>query len=222
MTMNHIRIIDFNKLEIYEAGAMLLTHLAYPEKNISDDERGKIHATLCNWALRLRYNEDPAWSQSPQLIKPCYAFFDADEIAKILKTFSRRMRDRSVAGRMAMAFIMEATEGTNIKLPKGTKRVSLNEISTMVLEDASQSDPENVEMRIWRPSLPVIHICAAVQFIMQTSAKAGASIDFTDVLTSRELIEQIITIAEECESLLLASSKVKVDKEALLRFRITN
>ena len=33
-------VIDFNKLEIYEAGALLVTWLTYPEQHATDEQRG--------------------------------------------------------------------------------------------------------------------------------------------------------------------------------------
>jgi hypothetical protein len=48
--------------------------------------------------------------------------------------------------------------------------VSINQMARLVLEDAGQTDPENVETRIWRPSLPAIHIASAVQLFLQLAA----------------------------------------------------
>jgi hypothetical protein len=60
-----------------------------------------------------------------------------------------------IAGRMAVAFLKEALPGQVLKLPQGLKRLSINQLSRLVLDDTRFTDPHNVETRIWRPSLPV-------------------------------------------------------------------
>ena len=52
-----VRLIDFNRLAVYEAGALLVTLLAYPD--VSDETQGKVHASLCNYALRIRSAIEP-------------------------------------------------------------------------------------------------------------------------------------------------------------------
>ena len=209
-------------MEVYEAGALLLMALAYPEDKITDEERDNIHASLCCWALRARGNEDRDWLMNPQRIKPFYALRDTDQIAKDLKTFQRRMRDRDVAGRMAMAFLKKALSGKEPELPEGIKRLSLNEISVMVLEDAGLSDPENVESRIWRKSIPVIHLAAAIQTILQQLHKTGAPVPtHVDLLNSQSLIERMITVAEEYAPL-FAKTGLDIDPQSLMQFRIVH
>jgi hypothetical protein len=58
-----------------------------------------------------------------------------------------------IAGRMGIGFLKEAVTG---QVPAGLKRLSINELAELVLDDAGYSEPQNVETRIWRPSLPVI------------------------------------------------------------------
>jgi hypothetical protein len=67
--------IDFNRLEVYEAGALLVTLLAYPGESRHDDEqRSRLHASLCACVLQAAYATDPDWSISPQLAKPFSSF----------------------------------------------------------------------------------------------------------------------------------------------------
>jgi hypothetical protein len=65
-------LIDFNRLTVYEAGALLVTLLAFPEA--SDETQGNVHASLCNYALKIRSALEPDWTILPQPIKPFYAF----------------------------------------------------------------------------------------------------------------------------------------------------
>ena len=55
-----LHLIDFNRLAVYEAGALLVTLLAYPD--VSDETQGKVHASLCNYALRITSAIDPDWT----------------------------------------------------------------------------------------------------------------------------------------------------------------
>src|ERR1700731_3789858 len=58
-----------------------------------------------------------------------------------------------VAARMAVPFLQEVELGKRPKLPKSIKRQSLNEMAAFVAGEAEQSEPQNVESRVWRPSL---------------------------------------------------------------------
>src|SRR5437016_11176472 len=70
-----IRSIDFKRLEVYEAGALLVTLLAYPgESEHEEERRSRVHTSLCACALRAIYEVDPDRAVSPQLIQPIYAF----------------------------------------------------------------------------------------------------------------------------------------------------
>jgi hypothetical protein len=91
---------------------------------------------------------------SPQPIKPVYALRSQCDIDRDLRTLQRRLRDRMIAARMAIGFLKEAVTGEVPKLPANIKRMSVNQMARLVLDDAGYTDPENVETRIWRPSLP--------------------------------------------------------------------
>jgi hypothetical protein len=98
---------------------MFVTWLAYPGDS-EDDTRSRVHASLCNQALRVKCAIEPDWALSPQRIKPIYAFRSQRDIKRDLRTLARRLRDRVVAGRMAMAFLKEAL-GRCYGLPGGAR-----------------------------------------------------------------------------------------------------
>ena len=55
-----VHLVDFNRVQTYEAGAMLVTLLAYPGASGSDEERrSQLHASLCAYMLRASYEVDP-------------------------------------------------------------------------------------------------------------------------------------------------------------------
>jgi hypothetical protein len=209
--------IDFNRLQVYEAGALLLTLLAYPDA--SDETQGNIHLSLCTHALRVRSEIDPDWALLAQPIKPIYALRSQRECNRDLRTLERRMRDRMVAGRMGIAFLRAALPGQVLELPAGVKRLSINQLAELVL-DTRFTDPENVETRIWRQSLPVIHLASAtLVFWSLVEAEAGPIV-LEALLLNRKVIEVVVRTAEYHETLLAQSRHLRFDPERMIRIRL--
>jgi hypothetical protein len=50
-------VIDFNGVEVYEAGALLITLLAYPREK--EEVWAQVHASLCSYALRIKSASEP-------------------------------------------------------------------------------------------------------------------------------------------------------------------
>jgi hypothetical protein len=197
-------VLDFSASETYECGAALLALLAYPVD--TGNVRDGLRASLCANYLRNQYSL--ADDAVPPLAKSVYAFRSERDVKKDLKTLDRRLRDRMVAARMAIGFLQEAA-GTPPRLPPDVSRLSLNQLSEMVKDDAKQSDPENVESRIWRPSIPVIHIAASVAVVISNSERAGIpQTSWGDILHSRPLVEEIVHNAQLHEILIENSAKI--------------
>jgi len=215
MSEEPVHTYDFSKIEVFEAGAGLLTLLAYPEAN-REDKRAELHTSLCALAVRAIY---PLGSESafrPQAIKPIYAFRTEREINRDLRTLRRRHRDRMIAGRMAIAFLQKA-HGITPKLPGTAGRLSINAMSALVAEDAGYTEAENVETRIWRPSLPIIHLAAAIQVLLSASP---VPIHAGDLVNSRSLIEWVVRAAEEYEHLFARSRYRGIDASKLIKIRL--
>ena len=209
--------IDFNRLQVYEAGALLLTLLAYPDA--SDETQGNIHLSLCTHALRVRSEIDPDWALLAQPIKPIYALRSQRECNRDLRTLERRMRDRMVAGRMGIAFLREALPGQVLGLPAGVKRLSINQLAELVL-DTRFTDPENVETRIWRQSLPVIHLASATQVFLNLAEAEAGPIVLEALLLNRKVIEVVVRTAEYHETLMAQSRHLRFDPERMIRIRL--
>jgi hypothetical protein len=213
--------IDFNKLEIYEAGGLLLTVLAYPGARDADEARSSAHKALCSLALQALAQADPVWAETPQPIRPIYILCSDKQIEKSLRALQRRIRDRMAAARMAIAFLKDAEATKPPPLPEGVKRLSINELSKLVLSDTTQSEPENIETRIWRPSRPVIHLAAALQVLMQLGVKAaGSPVTFFHVLLYQDVIRWVVTEAQKYEELIEKSQQIHVDPSMLIRVRL--
>jgi hypothetical protein len=216
-----VRLMDFNRIELYEAGAMLVTLLAFPGDSADDEEqRSRVHASLCSSMLRATYEAAADWAISPQSVKPIYSFQTQRDCKRNLQTLPRRLRDRMVAARMAYPFLKEAETGETPELPAGIKRLSLNQMAELVLSDIGHADPENVETRIWRPSRSVIHLASSVHGYLHLAAPAAESEGIMPLMTSRIVIEYIIRNAEYCESLVAKSPRLGIDAGQLIKIRL--
>jgi hypothetical protein len=214
-----IRLIDFDQLTVYEAGALVVTWLAYPDG--SEDLMGRVHAALCACALRATGENDPDWANAPQRLKSTYLLRTASEINRSLRQLKRRLRDRMAAARMAYPFLHEVNFGRPPKLPPGVKRLSINAMSELVLKDAGQSEPENVETRVWRPSLPVIHLATAVHGFLHLSEAAAGPPGIGSLILHRNVIEYVVRNAEACEALVGRSEQIRIKPDRLIKFRLS-
>ena len=214
-----VHVIDFNRVEVYEAGAALLTVLAYPGD--SDETRAKVHASLCHHALRVLCEIEPDWAFFPQRMKPIYALRTSREVSRDLRTLQRRLRDRMAAGRMAIGFLKEA-RGAAIELPAGRSRVSINQMARLVIDDTGQTDPENVETRIWRPSLPAIHIASAFQVFLQLAEPEMGKLGLETFLLNRSAIECVVCAAEYHASIVAQSGGLPIDPAPLIAIRLAD
>jgi hypothetical protein len=214
------RRVDFNRLEVYEIGAMLVTWLAFPGAAESEEVRSRVHASLCAYALRAKYETEPEWLVSPQPIKPIYALRPQWDIDRDLRTLQRRLRDRMVAARMAIGFLKEAVTGEIPKLPANIKRMSVNQMARLVLADTGYTDPQNVESRIWRRSLPVIHLATAIQVMLQIAEPVTGPLGLEALLLDRGIIELMVRTAQFHESVIVRSRHLKVDPARLVRIRL--
>jgi hypothetical protein len=212
--------VDFRRLEVYEVGAWLLTWLAFPGERESEEVRSRVHASLCAYALRAKYETDADWLVSPQSIKPIYALRPQFDIDRDLKTLQRRLRDRMIAARMAIGFLKEAITGEVPKLPAGIKRMSVNQMARLVLDDAGFTDPENVETRIWRPSLPVIHLATAIQVMLQRAEPITGPLGLESLLLDHGIIELVVRTAQFHETVIAQSRHLKMDPATLVRIRM--
>ena len=213
--------VDFGGSQPFEISALILANLARPGE-AEAKARVELYGSLLSWLIRDRCSRDPEWGNSPQLIIPVYMCRSERLIERDMRTVWRCMRDRLIAGHMAVAFLKEAETGIAPKLPNGMKRLSINEIATSVASDIGIMDAGNLETRVWRPSLPVLHLCAAWAVCVQEYKRERGldlmiNISFMDEQFLRLLLER----AELYEPL-LERSRLKIKPEKLTRFRIAD
>jgi len=209
-------VIDLHRFTVYEAGAVLISLLAFPGDS-EEEIRAAAHASLCHHALRAVCEFAPDWALHPQPIKPLYALRTSHEVRNDLRTLQRRLRDRMAARRMAIGFLKVAISDP---MKEPAQRVSINQMARLVLEDAGQTDPENVETRIWRPSLPAIHIASAVQLFLQLAASAIGKLGLETFLFNQWAIECVVQAAEYHASIIAKTKGLPIDPARLITIRL--
>jgi hypothetical protein len=213
-------VIDLNRYEVYEAGATLLSVLAYPGDR--EETRAGVHASLCHHALRVLCAIEPDWALFPQRMKPIYALRTSAQVKRDLRTLQRRLRDRMAAGRMAIGFLKAAVGGPVAELAAGLSRVSINQLARLVIDDTGQTDPDNVETRIWRPSLPAIHIASAFQVFLQLAEPELGKFGLETFLLNRTAIECVVRAAEFHASIIAQSGRLPIDPARLIPIRLAD
>jgi hypothetical protein len=210
--------ISFERNEIYECGAELLSVLACPEQS-DEAKRFQLCVSLCGKAIWLKYMlAQDDWTPVPVRLQ--YVFRDSKDINRDVNFVVRRMGERMVAGRMAVPFFQRSKLGRVAALPEEIKRLSVNQMTEYVLEDAGQADSENVKKRVWRPTQPVIHIAAAAAIVGQQLRNSGQVLALESFLFQRVLIEFVVRQAEELGELIAKDAQFPVKAEKLVRVRL--
>jgi hypothetical protein len=207
-------IIEQKKYPVFELGAKLLSLVAYPGADDAGN-RSRLEQSLSASYVHDRIAKDPEFKFSPEVMQRSYFFRESGVIKTDTRSLERILKKRMASARMALAYLKEAQIGKTPNLPPGIARVSLNELSKMVQPDLGWSDPDNVETRAWRETLPVIHLAVAIEFYMA----AFGNISWGDLIGDFEVISWVITEAEACEGMIERISKFPIDPTALYRVR---
>jgi hypothetical protein len=207
-------VLDSKSQNLFECGAALLALLAFPSS--TDAERAEIAASLCSAHLRAKFKEA---GNPEELVKAKYAFRDEATIRKDLKKLDRLVRDRMVAAHVAIAFLQNAI-GHRPNLPREVKRLSLNQLSEFAMRQAKQSIPENFETRIWRATLPVIHLAAAVAVTISDRERMGGErTSYGDMITNVEFLFDVLKYTKEHE-IIIKTNKLPIRTEKLVSIQL--
>jgi len=217
--------IPLSSLPMYECGAILFTYLAFPEPG-AEEARGTAHAALCHLALRAISQDDPSGRWAPQIIKPGYALLTESDVRTALRTMDRRLSDRLKAAIVAKPFLEQATNGQAPRLPPGVDHLSIENMAEYLLfrakENADVGDVKNFHARVWRASLPVIHLAVALNVLFECTKPAGLEkLAVHDLIRSPEAIEFLVETAQPLESIFPQITKLGISDDTLLRFRLT-
>ena len=179
--------VELESGEVYEAGATLLAVLAWPECLMDQAAMDARHAALCRIYLQARAEIEPTWAATPQLIRPRYLTQPRKQVEQFDREMRRRLRDRMVAAKMMVPFLQKAS-GAIPLLPKATRRPTVEAMARLAQADSGQGDIPNLKARVWRPSLPVIHIAAAVAVAVHLGEGTDQEVHVARLLSDPSLI----------------------------------
>ncbi len=203
-----------------ELGLALMVSLAFPERRDDELFLGDVLADLCHHYLLAKWISDPAGALLPQSMKPIYVFRDPKVLERNLKDFDRRIQNRLYAAKMAIAPLQAAQSGQwPPTLPKHINKLSLAQLSDLIYSDTQNNDPANIHKRIWQPSLPVIHLAAALVVYMNDLDPSGsAPITVFDLIQKSDFVPTLLRYANEFTSLLLVSKDLSIRADQLIAF----
>ena len=93
-------------------------------------------------------------------------------------------------------------------------------MASLVLEDTENAEVANVNTRVWRPSLPVIHLATATLHLLRSLEPGIGRLDMAAFLLSREVIETVVHAAETHEGLIAQSRRLRIDPDRLLKIEL--
>ena len=216
-------VFDLERTEPFECGAVLLAVLAFPEEQQPTGLMESCQRTLCALAIRARVAANPEMVNQTLPMRPAYAFQDPELIDRDSRYLAKRLRHRMLAAKMCIPLLIEAQTGVKPELPLGITRLSINQMTELVLAESGNSEPKNIVARIWRPSLPVIHLAVSITIINQECLRRGLRrqpISFADLMISPALLRHVVEQAEQVEALLAKSRRAHIDANSLIRFRL--
>jgi hypothetical protein len=195
-----------------EIGAQLLAILCFPDY---EERRQAAARGFCARLVKWNIAEFPEHAAELRKRFSDYAGMFDWEVKRALRGVNTLLRYRAVAGRMGRGFLQERYYGQPAVLPSPMVRLSLNQLSMLVQREARQSEPENVEKRIWRPSRKVIGLAVAFDQVVDS----GAANDNGFLLQDLATIDEIIKKAIQHETYVLEDSRFGVTAEELVRVR---
>ena len=191
----------------FETTALVIAKLAWPGRS-KEALQGweRLYMTMCAWLVRERVADDPTWGSQPQWIRPDYGCRAEADMKRDLKTFGRRLRDRVLAGDMAIPFLIEAESGRTPELPRGVQRLSRNQLAERAVTNIGGVDVSHVLRHVWRPSLPVLHLCTAWATLQQEAVRAnGSAPDFLKSMKDTAFMERLLLRANIHAALIVRS-----------------
>jgi hypothetical protein len=207
-------VLDARSQTRFECGAALFALLAFP--SATDTRRTEIATSLCAAHLRAMFEQS---GDPNELVKAKYAFRDARTIKTDLKIVDRLVRDRMVAAEVAIPFLQKA-QGCAPKLPSAVNRLSINQLSQFLKKRAKQSNAENFETRVWRPSLPVIHLAAAVATAINDRERIGEKrTSYGNLIADIELIGNVLNYTIKYEKI-IKTNKLPINAKKLVSIQL--
>lgn len=189
--------------------------LSFPSFAEAGDRR-KAAIAWCASFLRECIKIDPTAAEELARQFPQYFDLTDRDVRRALRKTRKRLQTLVLAGKMSRGYFHENTYETPAVLPESMARLSINELSRLILAEAHQSDPHNVEKRIWVATKPVIHLASAYDLLARKLAEDQGGYHLDDLETHQSLI----AYGEWAEQIVLGDKRFGVTEKQLLRIRI--
>jgi hypothetical protein len=211
---------DFTKQASFEIGAWLMAILAFPADGEVELRREAAEG-LCADAVRMTCVADPTNAAAWQAEYPVYAAIDPREQRRRLRTLLNRLKRGMQAARMSLGFLEEGVSGGKARLPPGMAKLNIDSLSRLLQDQSYESDPHNLEHRVWRKTRPVIHLAAAFQMVARYASPEPGRDDVGYPLANGDLHQAVIDLAGRYEPIVLADKRFGIRPDMLIRLRRT-
>lgn len=204
-------VLRTEELRPIEAAAQILSWIVYPTEK---DSREQWSDAIVFLALREATRHDPRWRTEEVPIRAGILSRDVSAMERENKRASFILRDRIIAGNMALPLIARAA-GVQVKLNSGgTDLPSLNKISGQVGEAIAEAkgelnggDDSNIKNRVWNPGKPVLHFCAAMATLIIIHNFTSVNDFISNLLEDSDAIRELIEIANAYRPIIAAWRK---------------
>lgn len=235
----------------YLPGARLLALLAYPPRSASDSRWRRAERALFRATLLGIQGLDPDWARQPQTVIPDHLAFPEADVKEALDDMRAAHHHRIIAANAAWPSLNEAYHVARGRAPTKHRRSTRNQIIQKLIEEEAErdewldsrdiqddrripADPHNFATRVFRPSLPVIHVAVATgQWVERTRKAAqspgaderslifehvdGAQAHLLELLGLPTIVADIVARAEALEPLVPALTRGPSPKLVRLR-----
>jgi hypothetical protein len=211
--------LPLSNAEVYEAGAVLLAEVAFGLGTSSKWSRPTLHPALCGYILRCTAALSDEWSWTPQHIKPGYLLVPAEDADRAMSFVAKQLEKRLQAAHTAVPFLQRQIDPLK-PLPPGLTPLSLNRATEHTLVGSDRGDGHNFEARVFRRSIPVLHIACAVALAIDDAGRRGLRLAIEHFLVFAELLRWVADVSDQIAELLVQQKQFKIQPSSLTRLAI--
>jgi hypothetical protein len=210
--------INISKVPPYEAGATLLSWLAYPAAD-QEPLRANFWAALCRQTIIALANENfDGWAWRHQPIKPGFFVVSDDTAEKQFRDGFKMIEDRLLAGHRYGAPFLKGLEVGRVMQVGGFEAAVSNMANLTAAELGMNDGEKNVLHRIFVPSKPVLHAAVAMQSVIQEHFAGQPGINAGTLLHDIGFLGLLVERSEIIRTMIPRLKKPKIKEEETVQF----
>lgn len=215
--MPEIIRLPMDRYDTFAFGGAVLSAMVRPD--VDEQRRVPTSNAIASYLGWTRYNFGDETQKRD--VPKTHLHLDERFAERTVRLHRKALRDRVTAGRMAVPLLMEALWGNAAPRALAAPDNTLNQLAHYVLEDSGMSDAHNLEARVWRKSLSVIHLGAAYAVTVQTWQRLGRietpylGILFGNGFFLADMLREALFFED-----LLQRSRLALKPASLIRFRL--